>query len=163
MEKIKSSKIFKMFLVFVMAVLLFTMVPANVYATNTDGDLYIDGHKILTIYYGEGNGSRAYFDPDPFTFKGSANGSTKYYDGEYMALEVSATSPAGAIPVYIDLYVYNTHVHNHCTIWANGQTGKFDWISLGNTGGSSADCYYYVDTQYANVNVTVDVKTYSWI
>ena len=99
----------------------------------------------------------------PFTFKNEWNGSTNYYDGDWMALEASATSTAGVIPIHIDLLVYNTHTHYDCTIWANGTNYKFDWISLGTTGGSSADCYYYVDSAYASATNTVDVKSYSWI
>ena len=164
MEKLKNRVGFKVFLVFVVGVLLFSMIPANVYATGTEEELYIDGHKILSIYYGEGNSTQwSYWNPSPFTIQGSFNGDTKYYDGDWMAVEVSATSTAGAIPIYIDLYVYRTSQHHTFTIWANGQTGKFDWISLGSAGGSSADCYYYVDSQYASATNTVDIKSYSWI
>ena len=165
MEKLKNTVSFKMFLIFVVGVLLFSMIPANVYATDTEEELYIDGHKILSIYYGDviENNNRSYWEPDPFTFKGEASGSVYYYDGDWMAVEVSATSTAGAIPIYIDLYVQRTSQHHTFTIWANGQTGKFDWISLGSAGGSAAGCYYYVDSQYASATNTVTIKSYSWI
>ena len=164
MEKIKNKIGFKVFLTFVVGILLFSMVPANVYANTTENDLYIDGHKILSIYYGEGNSAQwSYWDPSPFTFKGNHSGTTHYYDGDWMAVEVSATSTAGAIAIYIDLFVRRTSQHHTFTIWANGQTGKFDWISLGSAGGSAANCYYYVDSQYANATNTVDIKSYSWI
>jgi len=164
MEKIKNRISFKLFLTFVVGILLFSMIPANVYATDTNEELYIDGHRILTIYYGDVIGNnRSYFDPDPFTFKGAVNGETRYYAGDWMAVEVSATSTSGAIPIYIDLLVYSTSQHHIFTIWANGQTGKFDWISLGSSGGSAADFYYYVDSQYANATNTIDIKSYSWI
>ena len=165
MQNIKNNVMFKVFLVFITGVLLFTLVPVNVYATGAEDDeLYIDGHKILTIYYGDPRtNSRMYADPDPFTFSDYANGATRYYDGDYMALEATATSTAGVIPIHIDLYVYNTHTHHDCTIWSNGQFNKFDWISLGSKGGSAADCYYYVDSEYASAVNTVDVKSYSWI
>lgn len=163
MEKIKNNVMFKIFLMFILGVLLFTMIPSNIYATNNQ-DLYIDGHKILSIYYGDGENpmTRGYFDPGPFTFSNAVNGVTRYYDGGWMALEAKATSTAGVIPIHIDLYIYNTHIHHDCTIWADGINYKFDWKSLGSTGGSSADCYYFVDSQYSSATNTVDVKSYSW-
>lgn len=163
MEKLKNNVMFKFFLIFILGVLLFTMIPSNIYATNNQ-DLYIDGHKILSIYYGDSENpmTRGYFDPDPFTFSGEHNGATRYYEGGWMALEASATSTAGVIPIHIDLLVYNTVTHHDCTIWANGYNNKFDWITLGSRGGSSADCYYYVDSQYSSAVNTVDVKSYSW-
>jgi len=164
MEKLKSNVMFKIFLMFVVGVLLFTMTPTNVFATNTEEPLYIDGHEILSIYYGDcqNENGRAYWDPDPFTFSNAVNGNTKYYDGDYMALEATATSTAGVIPIHIDLLVYRTATHHDCTIWSNGNFNKFDWITLGSAGGSSADCYYYVDSAYASAVNTVDVKSYSW-
>ena len=87
----------------------FTLIPIHIYATNNNEDLYIDGHKILTIYYGDpGSNARLYSDPSPFTFTDKWNGSTRYYDGQAMALEASATSTAGVIQIHIDLLVYNT-------------------------------------------------------
>lgn len=165
MVNLKNNVFFKMFLMILLGVVLFTMLPVNVYATGVDKQdaLYIDGHKISTIYYGETPMTRGFFDPSPFTFVGEMNGNTKYYDGEWMALEASATTTSGVIPVHIDLLVYNTNTHHDCTIWANGNNNKFDWISLGNRGGSSADNYYYLDSQYSNTTVTMDVKSYSWI
>ncbi len=163
MEKLKNNVMFKFFLIFILGVLLFTMIPSNIYATNNQ-DLYIDGHKILSIYYGDSENpmTRGYFDPGPFTFSGEMNGETRYYDGGWMALEASATSTAGVIPIHIDMYVYRTATHHDCTIWSNGNNNKFDWITLGSAGGSSADCYYYVDSQYSSATNTVDVKSYSW-
>ena len=164
MENIRNSITFKIFLVFVASVLLFTLLPINIYATSNNEDLYIDGHKILTIYYGDPNfKERMYADPGPFTFSDKWNGTTRYYDGVAMALEASATSTAGVIPIHIDLLVYNTKTHHDCTIWSNGNNNKFDWISLGDTGGSAADCFYYVDSAYTGYTHTVDVKSYSWI
>ena len=166
MENIKNKVMFKVFLIFAVGILLFTLVPVNVFATEveSEGPLYIDGHKILSIYYGEPNPkTRMYADPGPFTFSESEIGSTRYYDGDYMAMEVTGTSTAGVIPIHIDLYVYNTSTHHDCTIWSNGEFNKFDWISLGTTGGSSADNYYYVDSEYTGYSHTVDIKTYSWI
>lgn len=166
MENIKNNVVFKAFLILIIGILLFTIVPVNVYATGDERDetLYIDGHEILTIYYGDPNArTRMYADPDPFTFSDTWIGTTRYYDGGYMALEASATSTAGVIPIYIDLYVYNTSTHHELTVWSNGNNNKFDWISLGSTGGSSADCYYYVDSAYTGYSHTVDIKSYSWI
>lgn len=163
MEKLKNNVMFKIFLAFILGVLLFTMIPSNIYATNNQ-DLYIDGHKILSIYYGDSENpmTRGYFDPSPFTFVNAMNGETRYYDGGWMALEASATSTAGVIPLHIDLLVYRTATHHDFTIWTNGGNNKFDWITLGSAGGSSADCYYYVDSQYSSATNTVDVKSYSW-
>jgi len=164
MRNLKNRLSFKLFLVFVVGVLLFSLIPANVFATNTEDELYIDGHRILSIYYGDGNSMQwSYWNPGPFTFQGDHNGATNYYDGQWMAVEISATSTAGAIPIYIDLFVQRTSQHHTFTIWADGTTGKFDWISLGSAGGSAANCYYYVDSQYASATNTVDVKSYSWI
>ena len=165
MENIKNNVVFKAFLLFMIGVLLFVLMPVNVYATNqknTDA-LYIDGHKILSIYYGDSQGNaRMYADPDPFTFSSDWNGRTRFFEGDYMALEASATSTAGVIPIYIDLYVYATETHHNYTIWTNGNVSKFDWISLGNSGGSYSDNYYYVDSAYTGYQHTVKIVTYSW-
>ena len=87
----------------------------------------------------------------------------KYVPEENSTISKWSGLAAGAIAIYIDLYVYRTTQHHTFTIWANGQTGKFDWISLGSAGGSSANCYYYVDSQYASATNTVDIKSYSWV
>lgn len=166
MENIKNNVVFKAFLLFMIGVLLFALMPVNVYATNQKDDeaLYIDGHKILSIYYGETErNARMYAEPNPFTFSSEMNGTTRYFDGDYMALEASATSTAGVIPIHIDMYVYNTETHHDCTIWSNGNLNKFDWISLGSGGGSFSDNYYYVDSAYTGYQHTVQIKTYSWI
>ena len=112
--------------------------------------------------YWLGSNARIYSDPGPFSFTDEWNGTTRYYDGCAMALEAKATSTAGVIQIHIDLLVYNTKTHHDCTIWSNGNNNKFDWISLGSTGGSSADCFYYVDSPYTSYTHTVDVKSYSW-
>ena len=163
MEKLKNNVMFKIFLAFILGVLLFTMIPSNIYATNNQ-DLYIDGHKILSIYYGPGSNAttRGYFEPGPFTFVNEFNEETRYYDGGWMGIEYKATSTAGVIPIHIDLYVYNTLTHHDCTIWSNGVNNKFDWISLGSRGGSAADSYYYVDSQYSSAVNTITTKSYSW-
>ena len=159
----RNKLIFKVFLIFVLGVLLFTLVPMNVYAEDDDARvLYIDGHKIETIYYGDGPATRALFNPSPFTFYGDHNGSTRYYDGLWMAMEVNALAPV-LLPMYLDVYVYNTYTHHELIVWSNGADQKLDWIPLGNTGGSSADNYYYVDDSNASIPVTVDVRSYSWI
>lgn len=163
MEKLKNNVMFKIFLAFILGVLLFTMIPSNIYATNNQ-DLYIDGHKILSIYYGSENNptTRGYFAPAPFNFVNTFNEETRYYDGGWMGIEYKATSTAGVIPIHIDLYVYRTATHHDCTIWANGVNNKFDWISLGSAGGSSADSYYYVDSQYSSAVNTITTISYSW-
>ena len=69
MENKRNNVVFKIFLIFVISILLFTLIPVNIYATNNNDDLYIDGHKILTIYYGDpGSNARIYSDPGPFSF-----------------------------------------------------------------------------------------------
>ncbi len=102
----------------------------------------------------------AYYTPGTFTFSTSAQ-YVRYYDGKYMGVEVIPTSSTGNNEtLVVSVYVDKTKTTHKYTIKTDGQRHKFDYIPLGDDGGSSVSII--LSCSNSSAQITATLASYSW-
>lgn len=103
---------------------------------------------------------RAYFVNGPYHFSGYSSSVAHNYDGNYMAMEVKATSSSGAShQVKVHVFLYDRNITETYTFYSNGNTYKFDYIYLGNSG----SCDVVITFQCSSSDtITAEMTSYSW-
>lgn len=105
--------------------------------------------------------TNAYYGGITTTFNGSKQISNQYYDGLFMAVEAKATaSDNQSHKITLSVRIVNRDTVKNYTLYTNGQNYKFDYISLGLSGGSNAVISCTCDDP--SVAVTINLTTYSW-
>ncbi len=113
-----------------------------------------------TFGISDGISTYAYHDWTKFSFRNRYTGPTRWYDGGHMAVEICATSDTPGLTMQVTAHIIGDRAVTR-NVPVDGNTYKWDWLSLGTSQGRNVYLEYSCD-QNTSAVINVLNKSYSW-